>query len=86
MTTLISILAQTSTGAIIQIIILLLVAGLIAYLTAYFYYKPIYLRKIEALEDEKKDLQRQVSGLQNDLSDLVKEVAELKKKLEPKKK
>ena len=47
-----TILAQTTTGAIIEIIVLLLVAGAIAYLTAYFYYKAVYMKKINTLEKE----------------------------------
>ena len=39
MTSLFTILAQTKSGTVVEIIILLLVAGLIAYLTAFFYYK-----------------------------------------------
>lgn len=79
MTTLISILAQTKTGAIIEIIVLLLIAGCIAYLTAYYYYKSIYLKKIKSLEEEKSDMANKISDLQDELIINKKETAKLKK-------
>ena len=54
MTSLFTILAQTKTGTVIEIIVLLLVAGVIAYLTAFVYYKSVYTKKINALESEKE--------------------------------
>ena len=85
-TTLVSLIAQTKTGAYIEIIILLLVAGLIAFLTAYFYYKPIYLRQINKLKDEKTDLERKVTNLQVQVSDLNTKNEELENNLEEMKK
>ena len=88
MTPLLIILAQTQTGAMIEILILLLIAGAIAYFTAYYYYKPIYTRKITALENEKLDLEKLNIGLRSEIEKLddklkekEKEIAELKEKL-----
>jgi len=72
-----SILAKTTTGAAIEIIIIILVAGLIAFLTAYFYYKSVYTKKIKILEDEK-------SGLENRIRSLERELDELKATIEKK--
>jgi len=80
MTTIVSILAQTKTGAIIEIIILLLVAGIIAFLTAYFYYKPIYLKKIHELEQKNEGLQNEVSSLRSEITGLEDKIAKMEKK------
>lgn len=85
MTTLFSILAQTRTGAVIEIIVLLLVAGVIGFLTAYLYYKPIYTRKINELEEEKLKLEGKVSNLDVEVSELNTRIKDLEKKLEEKK-
>ena len=87
MTILISLLAQSRTGAIIEIIILLLVAGLIAYLTAYYYYKPIYMARIHKLEVLYKSLEKTCSEKEQELVEVKgkleskeKELEELRKK------
>ena len=80
MTSLFTILAQTKTGTVIEIIILLLVAGVIAYLTAFFYYKSVYTKKINALEAEKDQLNSKINRLNSDISDLEKQLEELKEK------
>lgn len=84
------ILQQSTTGAIFEILLLLIVAGVIGYLTAYFYYKSVYTKKINILEEEKAGLLNQVNSLRSEnskLEDTIKakdaEIAELKK---PKKK
>jgi Tfp pilus assembly protein PilO len=74
------ILAKTTAGAIAEIIILLLIAGAIAYLTAYFYHKAVYMKKINALEEEKSALQRKVGDQERTISELNNKVAELEKK------
>jgi hypothetical protein len=63
MNTLIVILQQTNTGAVIEILLLLIVAGLIGYLTAYFYYKSVYTKKINILEGEKSELKKHIDTL-----------------------
>ncbi len=80
-------LAQTKTAAAIEILIFLVVAALIGYLTSYFYYKPIYLKKIHALENEIANLKKEKSILEDNVTELKKtiqkkdaEILELKKK------
>ncbi|MGE4289302.1 MAG: hypothetical protein AB7E36_11460 [Salinivirgaceae bacterium] len=79
MNTLTIILAQTRTGSIIEMVILLLVAALIGYLTAYFYYKAIYTQKLNEKQAENDKLKNQISSLEQQVSKLEKE---LKEKLE----
>jgi cell division protein FtsB len=70
MNPLLIILAQSITGPVIEIVLLLLVAGLIGYFTAWFYAKSVYTPVIKRLEEEKKDLNRQISGLKDDINKL----------------
>jgi len=72
------ILAQTMAGTIIEIIVLLLVAGLIGYFTSYFYYRSIYRKKIDKLESDLKDLQVKNEGLLDQIIKLEKELEEKK--------
>lgn len=65
-----TILAKTTTGATIEIIIILLVAGAIAFLTAYLYYKAVYTKKIKVLEDEKSSLETKVRSLEREVEEL----------------
>ncbi len=74
-----TILAQTLTGTVIEIIILLLVAGTIGYFTSYFFYRSIYRKKIHKLESDMKELQ-----IKND--ELLDQIIKLKKELEEKEK
>lgn len=75
-----TILAQTLAGTIIEIVVLLLVAGLIGFFTSYYYYRGIYLKKIYKLESELKDLQIKNTGLQAEIDTLKKELEEKEKK------
>jgi len=75
-----TILAQTLAGTIIEIIVLLLVAGSIGYFTSYFYYRSIYRKKIHKLEGDLKDLQIKNDGLLDQIDKLNKELAEKEKK------
>ena len=79
-----TILAQTLAGTVIEIIVLLLVAGMIGYLTSFFYYRSIYQKKIDKLKSEMKDLQIKNDGLLDQIDQLNKEVEELKDKLSKK--
>jgi outer membrane murein-binding lipoprotein Lpp len=63
-------LAQSVAGPVIEIVLLLLVAGLIGYLTAWFYAKSVYTPIIRSLEEDKKELSRQISGLTDDIKKL----------------
>jgi chromosome segregation ATPase len=74
-------LAQSSTGAVITIVALLLVAAIIGYLTAWFYAKSVYTPVIKSLEDEKADLIRQVAGLKDDIVKLEGTIKNLNEKI-----
>ena len=74
-----TILAQTLAGTVIEIIVLLLVAGMIGYFTSYFYYRSIYRKKINKLESDLKDLQIKKDGLLDQIVKLTKELEEKKK-------
>ena len=69
--------AQTKTTATIEIVIMLVVAALIGYLTSYFYYKAIYTRKIQVLEKEKENLNARIVRLNADKGDLEKRLQAL---------
>ena len=75
-----TILAQTLAGTVIEIIVLLLVAGMIAYFTSYYYYRSIYRKKIHKLESDLKDLQMRNDGLLDQIVKLEKELEEKDKK------
>jgi hypothetical protein len=79
MTTFNTILAQTLAGTIIEIIVLLLVAGLIGYFTSYLYYRGIYRKKIYKLEGDLKDLQVKNGRLLDQIDQLEKELEEKEK-------
>ena len=74
-----TILAQTLAGTVIEIIVLLLVAGMIGYLTSFFYYRSIYQKKIDKLKSEMKDLQIKNDGLLDQIIKLKKELGEKEK-------
>jgi predicted flap endonuclease-1-like 5' DNA nuclease len=63
MSTLLILLAQTRSEATIEILSFLLVAGIIGYITATLYYKSIYIKKIEAIESERTELEKQIVRL-----------------------
>ncbi len=86
-------LAMSVAGAVILIIALLLVAAVIGVVTTWFYAKSVYTPVIKKLEDEKANLQREVSGLKDDVRRLEREIdgcktkiGELEKELSEKKK
>ena len=74
-------LAQSVTGAVITIVALLLVAGVIGYLTAWYYAKSVYTPIIKGLEAEKADLQKQVADLKDNVSRLNGKVDDLNTKI-----
>jgi peptidoglycan hydrolase CwlO-like protein len=74
-------LAQSVTGAVITIVALLLVAGVIGYLTAWYYAKSVYTPIIKGLEAEKADLQKQVADLNDKVSRLNNKVDDLNAKI-----
>ncbi|HCC69850.1 MAG TPA: hypothetical protein DEQ09_01655 [Bacteroidales bacterium] len=74
-------LALSVTGSIILIVLLLLVAGVIGYLTAWYYAKSIYTPIIADLEKEKTELNNQILGLMDDISKLNGKVDKLNDKV-----
>jgi peptidoglycan hydrolase CwlO-like protein len=75
------ILAQSNTGAVILILVLLLVAGIIGYLTAWFYAKSIYTPVVKGLEADKSELKKKISGLEDDIMKLNGKVEKLNDKI-----
>jgi hypothetical protein len=73
-------LVQSGTGAVITIVLLLLVAAIIGYLTAWFYAKSVYKPIIKGLEDDKAGLNKQVDRLMEEKAGLNKQVDNLKEK------
>ena len=57
---------QSITGSVIVIILLLLVAAVIGFFTAWLYSKSIYTPVVKSLEDEKVELNTQISDLKDD--------------------
>lgn len=70
------------TSAVILIIVLLLVAGLIGYLTAWYYAKSVYTPVIKKLEDEKAELNREIEGLKDNITSLKGKIEDLDKKVD----
>lgn len=81
------ILAQSRTGALLEIITMLIIAAIIGFLTAYIYFKSIYIREINFLKEDVDKLTGQVGILKDEVATLGKnldekdkEIAGLKKK------
>jgi len=70
MNTLIIILTQSRSAALLEILLLLIVAGLIGYITSYLYYKSIYTKQITKIESEKSDLLNQIVSLKHKQEEL----------------
>ena len=78
-----TILAIQSKGvAVIVIICLLLGAAIIGYLAAWFYSKSIYVKKINILQAEKEELNKQIADLTSDNEDLKKSLVEKDNEIE----
>ena len=75
-------LTQTKTTAALEIIVILVIAALIGYLTSYFYYKAIYTKKINELIKEKENLNAKIAGLQAEKSNLEQQVQKLQGDIE----
>jgi len=82
METLVIFLAQTKTAAIIEIILLLVAAGIIGFVIAWLYYRSVYTKKINVLESEKDKLNRQIDKLNEDNSNLKKTLREKENEIE----
>jgi peptidoglycan hydrolase CwlO-like protein len=74
-------LAQSVTGAVITIVALLLVAVIIGYFTAWLYAKSVYTPVIKSLEEDKKNLGRQVDELNEDVKKLNVRIEKLHNKV-----
>ncbi len=70
MSTLGILLIQTKSGATIEILAFLLGAGIIGYVTAWLYYKSIYVRRIKVIQSEKDELNKEIAKLYEDKSKL----------------
>ena len=75
-------LEQTKGSATIEILSLLLVAAIIGYITAWLFYKSIYVKRIKAITSEKDDLNKQIVILNTDKSNLQKSLREKDNQLE----
>ncbi|MBN2348148.1 MAG: hypothetical protein JXJ22_04885 [Bacteroidales bacterium] len=82
MRTLIILLAQTKSAAAFEILILLLVAAIIGYITAWLYYKSVYVRKIKTIESENDKLNKQIVNLHADKINLHNSLSEKDKEIE----
>lgn len=74
-------LAQSVTGAVITIVLLLLVAAIIGYFSAWFYAKSVYTPVIKGLEADKEALNVQIIGLKGEIAKLNISVDKLNEKI-----
>lgn len=86
MNTLAFFLTQTKGAATIEIILLLLGAGIIGYVTSWLYYKSVYTKQIEHNEAEIHDLEKQISELDSENEILQKRLHEKDDKIKSEKK
>ncbi|MGB4293132.1 MAG: hypothetical protein WBJ37_09655 [Bacteroidales bacterium] len=71
------ILAQSVTTAAIEIILLLLCAGVVGFLSAWFYQKAYFTPIIRKLEEEKEQLNRRIEELNSEISGLKSKISGL---------
>jgi len=86
MNTQLILLTQSVTGAVVEIILLLVGAALIGFITAWFYQKSYFTPIIKRLEAEKEELNKKIAelntrieGLNNDISSLKSKISTLEK-------
>jgi predicted flap endonuclease-1-like 5' DNA nuclease len=82
MNNLLILLAQTRMGATLEIIFMLLGAGIICYIVSWLYYKSIYEKRIKVIEIERGRLKNQIVNLTDDKNKLLKSVNEKDKTIE----
>jgi septal ring factor EnvC (AmiA/AmiB activator) len=73
--------AQTMGGNVALIVLLLLVAAIIGYLTSWFYAKSVYTPVIKRLESEKEGLKTKITGLNDDKKKLEVQIEKLNEKI-----
>ena len=86
MNTLLFLAIQSKGVAILVILALLLGSAIIAYVTAWQYYKSIYTKKIEILQSEKDQLNEKIDALNADNDKLQKSLLEKDDEIETLKK
>jgi len=79
-------LTQSATSAMLEIGLLLLGAGIIGFLVAWFYQKSVYTPIIKRLESEKEELNNKIGGLNKDIAGLKGKIGELENKIAEKEK
>jgi predicted flap endonuclease-1-like 5' DNA nuclease len=82
MNTLTMFIVQTKLGATIEIIAMLLGAGIIGYVTAWLYYRSIYFTRINEVKVVNKKLEDQIVNLDADKSNLHKNLHKKEKEME----
>lgn len=74
MNTLLALLVMTRGEATIEIIVFLLVAAIIAYVTAWLYTRSVYLKKLKLVEAEKHEMNNSIVNLDGIIVDLNKKI------------
>ena len=74
-------LIQSAIGSVFVIVLLLLVAAVIGFFTAWLYSKSIYTPVVKSLEDENVELNKQILGLKNDVINLNSKIDKLNDKV-----
>lgn len=82
MNSLIILQVMSVAASVVLIIALLLVAGLIGYLTAWYYAKSVYTPVINKLEEEKAQLNREIEKLKEEILKLRGKIGELEGKID----
>ncbi|MCF8226953.1 MAG: hypothetical protein K9J30_13835 [Bacteroidales bacterium] len=65
-------LAQTKGGAILEILLLLIVAAIIGYTTAWLFYKSLYKKRLKEIESDKHHLDNRIINLNGEIAGLLK--------------
>lgn len=76
MNTLLILLVQTKSEATVEILFLLLVAAVIGYVTAWLFYKSVYVKSLKAVESEKHELNNRIVNLDEEIFNLKKSYSE----------
>ena len=82
MNSLITLQIMSVAASVVLIIALLLVAGLIGYLTAWYYAKGVYTPVIKKLEEEKAQLNRDIDKLKDENTILKVKIVDLDRKVD----